>query len=251
MSPRLFCRTGEREIETTNRESNQVGACTSNSLCGVLCGYGVIIGLEAHFNWGIEGTVAKAIGQLVTAYAAGCFMVMAGGRVAPVFKYQTRLALASVFGASIVVQLLIVRFQLTTDGYLGYYRATLDLGRYSADYARQTKKYANYNAVAVHRYSSDRCVYMKTDIEFGNPNHSKISTTYIERLNLTLRQFNRRFTRLSLGFSKKVENLKYSVALFAAYYNFCWVHGSVKCTPAMAAGIEAAKWPASRLLKIA
>ena len=78
---------------------------------------------------------------------------------------------------------------------------------------------------------------------------ASICTSHVERNNLSIRTFMRRFTRLSLGFSKKLENLAAAIALHIAYYNFCWVHGSLEgCTPAMAAGLEGHVWELDELL---
>src|SRR5205814_6036371 len=80
------------------------------------------------------------------------------------------------------------------------------------------------------------------------PRKENICTSHVERSNLTMRTFMRRLTRLCLGFSKKLENLKYAVALYFAWYNFCRIHGTLKVTPAMAAGISTEVWPLERLL---
>ena len=76
----------------------------------------------------------------------------------------------------------------------------------------------------------------------GNPEKRFICTSYIERSNLTMRTLMRRFTRLSLGFSKKLENLKTAVALYFTYYNFCWIPRTTRVTPAMAVGITRSPW---------
>jgi len=76
----------------------------------------------------------------------------------------------------------------------------------------------------------------------GRPEESRICTSYVERNNLTIRMQLRRFTRLTNGFSKKLANLRAMVALFLAYYNFCRIHGSLRVTPAMAAGITDRVW---------
>jgi hypothetical protein len=90
---------------------------------------------------------------------------------------------------------------------------------------------------------------MRTKIICGDPAPDMISTSYVERTNLSVRLFNRRFTRLTLGYSKKLENLKYSVALFIAHFNFCRVHSAHKQTPAMAAGLADHVWTIDELLK--
>jgi hypothetical protein len=83
----------------------------------------------------------------------------------------------------------------------------------------------------------------------GDPDPNQISTSYVERSNLTIRMKNRRFTRLANGFSKKLANLKASVALQIAHYNFVWIHRTLRCTPAMAAGVTRRLWTAGDLLE--
>jgi hypothetical protein len=85
----------------------------------------------------------------------------------------------------------------------------------------------------------------------GNFNRREICTSHVERHNLSIRTFLRRFTRLALGFSKKLDNLKASVALYVAHYNFCRLHGSLPGTPAMAARLTASPWRMEELLDAA
>ena len=85
----------------------------------------------------------------------------------------------------------------------------------------------------------------------GEPDQTKISTSYVERQNLTLRMQMRRFTRLTNGFSKKIENHRAAVALHVAWYNFCRVHETLRCTPAMALGVTDHIWSVSELVDAA
>jgi hypothetical protein len=98
------------------------------------------------------------------------------------------------------------------------------------------------------RYSPPRCTEIRTQIHIGNPNWNQISTSHVERTNLSVRLFTRRFTRLTLGYSKTLANLKHAVALFVAHFNFCRVHSAHKKTPAMAAGLTDRVWQISDLL---
>lgn len=122
------------------------------------------------------------------------------------------------------------RCQLTTDGYQGYLMAVYNAFGAEVDFARQSKTYASLgqNPTAdERRYSVPRgCLSVKTEIHIGQPERSLISTSHVERTNLSVRLFNRRFTRLTLGYSKKLANLKHSVALFIAHFNFCRVHST-------------------------
>jgi hypothetical protein len=92
------------------------------------------------------------------------------------------------------------------------------------------------------RYSPAKCNGTETHVIKGNPDPAQISTSFVERQNLTMRMNMRRFTRLTNGFSKKVDNLKHAVALHFMYYNFARVHKTLGVTPAMAAGITDHVW---------
>jgi hypothetical protein len=98
------------------------------------------------------------------------------------------------------------------------------------------------------RYSPPVCLYVKKSVQIGNPDRDMICTSHVERQNLNIRLFNRRFTRLTLGFLKKLENLKHSVVLLVAYHNFCRVHLTHKQTPAQAAKLTDHAWKIAELL---
>ena len=84
----------------------------------------------------------------------------------------------------------------------------------------------------------------------GTPEFAHVSTSYVERSNLTLRMSNRRFTRLTNAFSKKIENHEAAAALFFMHYNFCKIHGSLRCTPAMAAGVSSKVWEVADIIAL-
>lgn len=153
-------------------------------------------------------------------------------------------------------------FQVTSDGWVGFIRGILDNAFERAQYAVQYKKYEGYNFSAKgskRRYSPGKCVSVTTTHICGSPKREDICTSHAERLNLSLRHFNKRFTRLSPCFSKKLENLELSVALTVGYFNFCRTHSSLKIkatetekamerTPAQAAGIATHCWTVAELL---
>jgi hypothetical protein len=114
------------------------------------------------------------------------------------------------------------------------------------DYAMLVKVYTSANDGTP--YSPGEVVDIRTIPITGQPNPRLISTSHIERQNLTIRMQLRRFTRLTNAFSKKLENLKAACALHFAYYNFCRVHSSLRVTPAMAAGVSPDIWPLESLL---
>ncbi len=98
------------------------------------------------------------------------------------------------------------------------------------------------------RYSPPECIGCESKKIDGNPNPDLISTSYVERQNLTMRMRMRRFTRLTNGFSRKVENLEHAIALFYMHYNFIQVHKTLKKTPAMAAGVTDHRWTMQDLI---
>jgi IS1 family transposase len=133
------------------------------------------------------------------------------------------------------------RVQLTSDGHRPYLTAVHSAFGADIDYAMLVKLYGA-DPAGEKRYSPAKCIGARKTRIMGNPDHSKISTSYAERQNLTMRMHMRRFTRLTNAFSKKVENHAYAVALHAMYYNFVRIHQTLKVSPAMAAGVTKKLW---------
>ncbi|MCA1625234.1 MAG: IS1 family transposase [Acidobacteria bacterium] len=141
------------------------------------------------------------------------------------------------------------RFQMSTDAFKGYDHTVNEVLGTKADYGQIIKIYGKPNPDEV-RYSSGDVIEVQKKIICGNPIEENISTSYIERSNLTMRMSMRRLTRLTNGFSKKWENLNYALALYFAYYNFCRIHKTIRCTPAMEAGITKTIWTLKDILNI-
>ena len=141
------------------------------------------------------------------------------------------------------------RFQMSTDGYGAYPDAVAYSLGTRVDYAQLIKQYAAPEADD-HRYSPSVCTGAKAVAVLGQPDMDKVCTSHIERQNLTLRMSMRRLTRLTNGFSKKWENLRCAFALQFAYYNFCRIHKTLRCTPAMEAGITKHVWELEELLAV-
>jgi IS1 family transposase len=139
------------------------------------------------------------------------------------------------------------RVQLTTDGFRPYVDAVEDTFGADVDYAMLVKIYGDAGGVE-RRYSPGEIINARPIPVTGDPKPWLISTSHIERQNLTIRMQLRRFTRLTNAFSKKLENLKAALALHFAWYNFCRVHSSLRVTPAMAAGVAGEIWPLGSLL---
>jgi len=131
------------------------------------------------------------------------------------------------------------RIQLTTDGHRPYLQAVTKAFDYDVDYAMLIKMYggSDGNTQTERKYSPAECTGAKKTRVMGDPRPKFISTSYVERCNLTMRMHMRRFTRLTNAFSKKVENHCYAVALHFVYYNFAKIHQSLSVTPAMQAGL--------------
>jgi IS1 family transposase len=136
------------------------------------------------------------------------------------------------------------RVQLTSDGLVTYLSAVEAAFGADVDYAQLVKIYGEprYATGPDRRYSPGECCGARKHLVTGNPNPSHVSTSFVERQNLTMRMHMRRFTRLTNAFSKKVENHAYAVALHMMYYNFVRIHQSLRVTPAMAAGVSDRLW---------
>ena len=129
------------------------------------------------------------------------------------------------------------RVQLTTDGHKVYLQAIENAFGCDVDYAMLVKLYGSVQEET--RYSPAECIGACPTQIMGNPDPAHISTSYVERQNLTMRMNVRRFTRLTNAFSKKIENLIYAIALHFVYYNFVRIHQTLRVTPAMEAGLMA------------
>jgi IS1 family transposase len=146
---------------------------------------------------------------------------------------------------------IVTRIQLTTDGFKPYPRAVEDNFGGNVDYAQLIKVYGEVPQGMGGRgwYAAAKFVSAYASTVSGVPRPAAVSTSYIERQNLTMRMQMRRFTRLTNAYSKKLENLKASVSLHFAHYNFVRVHQSLRITPAMAAGLTGHVWELGELLE--
>ena len=135
------------------------------------------------------------------------------------------------------------RVQLTTDGHKAYLNAVENSFGGGIDYAMLVKLYGDTPSNKTEqRYSSGECCGTIKGAVCGNPDQSHVSTSFVERQNLTMRMSMRRFTRLTNAFSKKLENHMYAISLHYMYYNFGRIHKSLRVTPAMEAGISDHVW---------
>jgi IS1 family transposase len=142
------------------------------------------------------------------------------------------------------------RVQLTSDGHKAYLEAVEAAFGAAVDYAQLIKLYGASPESAKGRDSPADCTGIRKMPVEGLPDPDHISTSYVERSNLTHRMGNRRFTRLTNAFSKKLENHAYSIALFVFFYNFVRIHKTLRVTPAMAAGVTKTLWEVSDIVKL-
>lgn len=169
------------------------------------------------------------------------FSVLVGGRdgdYATEFMKDVRSRLAN-------------RVQLTSDGHKAYFQAVKEAFQGDVDYAMLVKLYGPTKTNSSSgRYSPPALTAIQKIPVTGNPDMDKVSTSFVERQNLTMRMHMRRFTRLTNGFSKKIESHANAIALHFAYYNFVRIHKTLRMTPAMAAGVTDKLWEMADLVAI-
>ncbi len=142
------------------------------------------------------------------------------------------------------------RVQLTSDGHKPYLEAVEGAFGADVDFATLIKIYGNAPE-GQRRYSPAVCTGARKDAVTGNPDPKHVNTSFVERQNLTMRMHMRRFTRLTNGFSKKVENHAHAVALHFMFYNFCRIHKTLRVTPAMQAGVADHVWTLEDVAELA
>lgn len=143
------------------------------------------------------------------------------------------------------------RVQVKTDAHNAYLEAVEGAFGMEVDYAQLQRIYGAPSDEETRRYTPARCIAcdMKKVVS-GNPDPKHVSTSFVERQNLTMRMSMRRFTRLTNAFSKKVDNHRHAVALYFTYYNFCRIHRTLRVTPAMEAGVTEHVWLVEDLVRL-
>jgi IS1 family transposase len=142
------------------------------------------------------------------------------------------------------------RVQLTSDGFRAYLEAVESAFGSEIDYAMLVKLYGKEPAAGEARYSPPACIGARKKRIMGHPDRKHISTSFAERQNLTLRMGNRRFTRLTNGYSKKMDNHRHMIAIHFMFYNFCRIHHTLRVTPAMEAGITDHLWSLEEVVNL-
>lgn len=168
-------------------------------------------------------------------------------KLVPAFRVGKRTGrLAASFMMELATRIM-TRFQLTTDAFSGYFDAVDRVWGESIDYAQIHKEYRE-ESIAEKRYSPAQIVSVNKRVLCGEPQAKYISTSYVERQNLTIRMQMRRFTRLTNAFSKSLRHLEAALALHFFHYNFMRIHQSLRVTPAMEAKISRTLWTWEMLL---
>jgi IS1 family transposase len=197
--------------------------------------------LEMDEIWGFVGKKEKHVkpedGSDVGSVWTFC-AIDAETKLVPAFRVGKRDSKTANAFLSDVASRMVNRVQISTDGLRAYEEAIERSFGGDADYGQIIKTYGQTELESNRRYSQPEFVGAEKKIISGRPNYDLISTSYVERLNATTRLHMRRLTRLTLAFSKKRENFTAAVGLHFAYYNFVKRHITLRCTPAMAAGVE-------------
>ncbi len=208
--------------------------------------------LEMDEIWGFVGKKErnvrldddKIVGSVWTFCAIG-----ADTKLVPAFRVGQRSAATADAFVADVASRMTSRLQISTDGLRAYESAIEKAFGSDVDYAQIVKVYGNEEISNNRRYSTSGVTSAEKHVKIGSPDVDLISTSYVERLNATTRLHMRRLTRLTLAFSKKLENFEAAVGLHFAYYNFVKRHSTLRTTPAIAAGVATAQWSVGELLE--
>jgi IS1 family transposase len=208
--------------------------------------------LEMDEIWGFVGKKEKHVtledGDGIGSVWTFC-AIDADTKLVPAFKCGDRSkATANAFVQDVASRMRL-RVQISTDGLNAYVGAIENAFGGDVDYAQIIKVYGTGDHSDNRRYSAPDMIGTEKTVIVGNPDQRLISTSYVERLNATTRLHMRRLTRLTLAFSKKRENFEAAVGLHFAYYNFVKRHNTLRCTPAMAAGVTSSFWSVGDLLE--
>jgi IS1 family transposase len=211
--------------------------------------------VEIDEIWGFVGAKRKNANKAGAYGDVWTFIAIdADTKLIPSFVVGKRTAYYAKMFMDDLAARLALRVQISSDALAAYPDAfDLSFGA-DADYGQIVKTYSvtplgNFAAPAAVRYSPAEVVKVEKNIISGSPDIARITTSHVEKQNHTLRMHCRRLTRLTNAFSKKIENFEAAVALNFAYYNFCKRHITIRCTPAMEAGVEQSQWTVAELVE--
>ena len=209
--------------------------------------------LEMDEIWGFVGKKERHVreGEAAVGSVWTFCAIDAETKLVPAFKVGDRSVTTATAFVKDVASRMAHRVQISTDGLFAYVAAMESAFGGEVDYAQIIKVYGHEEVSNNRRYSAPEFVSSEKIIHVGNPDISLISTSYVERLNATTRLHMRRLTRLTLAFSKKRENFEAAIAQHFAYYNFVKRHSTIRCTPAMAAGLTNSFWSVGNLIEAA
>ena len=203
--------------------------------------------LECDEIWSFVGAKQKNVSEIAKMCGWGdawtWVALCADSKLVPAWHVGSRDGYAAKAFMDDLAGRLANRVQLTTDGHKSYLDAVSGAFAGGVDFAQLVKIYGDGSEPkGAVRYSPMGYKTSRKSTISGNPNRDLVSTSYVERQNLTMRMGMRRFTRLTNGFSKKLENHCHAISLHFMYYNFCRVHQTLRITPAMAAGVSDHVW---------
>ncbi len=213
--------------------------------------------IECDEIWSFVGMKAKNVpeelqGQFGFGDVYTWVAVDADSKLIPCWHVGTRAAESAYDFIHDLAPRLANRVQLTTDGHKAYIQAVEDAFGADIDFAQLIKLYGSVGQSKEdqRRYSPAECTGTEKRRITGSPNIRDVSTSYVERANLTMRMHMRRFTRLTNAFSKKLENHMHAISLHFMFYNFCKIHKSLRITPAMAAELTDHVWDIIDIVKL-
>ncbi len=210
--------------------------------------------IEVDEVWGFIGMkkkTAKAIGADSTMGDVWTWIALdAETKLVPTFAVGDRDQVTADAFIEDLASRLIHRVQISTDALRAYESAIERAFGTDVDYGSIVKTFSNAQLEEQRRYSPPEVVKVERAVVSGNPDADLISTSYVEKQNHTLRMHCRRLSRLTNAFSKKLENFKAAIALHYGYYNFVKMHKTIRCTPAMAAGVVNSPWTVADLVEM-
>lgn len=209
--------------------------------------------IEVDEIWGFVGMKQKTANALGVAGAGDVWTWIAldaDTKLVPAFAIGDRTQVMADQFIEDLASRLSHRVQISSDALKAYKNSIEKAFGTDADYGTIVKSFSATQLEEARRYSPQEVVSIQKYVVSGNPNRDLISTSYVEKQNHTLRMHCRRLSRLTNAFSKKIENFKAAVALHYAYYNFVKIHKTIRCTPAMEAGITTSPWTVAQLVEM-
>jgi IS1 family transposase len=256
MSIRATARLTDVNRETVGRLAMEVGAGCAEIHDQLMRGLNVGV-LELDEIWSFIGAKKMHVKPEHPAYFGDCYVhtaLAATSKAIVSYKVGRRdTATAMAFCADLRARI-VNRPQITTDGHVPYIAAVEHAFGADVDFAQLVKHYEGDGAQqqdAAHRYSPGRIRAIEKYPVAGRPRLERVSTSFVERSNLQVRMQTRRFTRLTNAFSKKLDAHEAAVHLFVTWYNLCWVHSTIRMTPAMALGVTDSIWTVADLVRMA